>query len=347
MRRGHSQLLIGPAGSWLLVIVMLVCAAILAGLWYRGQAAQTIVVPITVSAMFLSIGLGLGRWRSIFASPDRMFRRIFNIARGDELPQEPLHENFYVVVPRFDLTAAAVGQLELAGIDRYRRFANHAIEASHYVAVSGLLAGNDSEASQRLGSAIAIATSERHRPALRSDSELAYDRPAFVLGLNTNQWIRTYWDLHKSTPSEALFLPTPGQIGVLVRSSTHESGFRKYLPLSEDDVEIDNFCESEHSVDRDFGIFARIRGHKSKPLARWLVCAGIGPAGTDGTARYLSDDHNFHRIIATFARVGEFVVVFRVSARYPENTEPIACWPDGHGEFARISSGRRAHIASR
>jgi len=43
MRRGHSQLLIGPAGSWLLVIVILFCVAILAGLWYRGQAAQTIV----------------------------------------------------------------------------------------------------------------------------------------------------------------------------------------------------------------------------------------------------------------------------------------------------------------
>jgi hypothetical protein len=316
------------AARWILPAITVGCAVALVGISLYGHSASGIVDDLLVSALFFCLGLGLGQWRSWLSSPDRVFRIVFHLVATQRLPDEPLHESFYVIVPRFSLTRRAVAELDAAQLNRYERFENREIVEEHYVAVSALLAGNDAEAGQRLGSAIAIATEDQHRPVLRSDDEVQYDRPAIVLGFNTNQWVRTYWDLHKLGKLDALFLPTFGEVGILVRSDSDDSGYRKFLPLTVNGDPIPNFCTSEDEVDRDFGIFARVRGHHSRPLAKWLVCAGIGPSGTDGTARYVSDDIKFRRIANTFRSVDEFVIVFRVSARYPENAEPITCWPN-------------------
>jgi hypothetical protein len=320
--------------------IAVISVAVLAVLWLGGRKPGVDLLASFMNAtLFLAIGIII-REINLYRSPFRNFRKLFMGIHGKI--DSGGRDSFYVVLPHFRINAEFQREIEAAldgaggGTKRvfnlYRNPSVFKYMKGHKVTLDVAVASNDAEAGILLAGAIGRMTQGSFTPIIKTDEgkSVDTDKPAVLLGLYSNSWVHAYWE--RECRSKGLIRPMGDQVGFWVRSG--ENTYRRYLPLGArdplgGDKELEDFwTEDSPDISIDYALVARVRGNSS-PNAVWLLCAGIGKAGTHGAAQYLGRDSMLHDIIQDFASVPEFVLVLQVSARNLADVREVYCWPSG------------------
>ena len=328
-------------------------ALVLIGLWaLRARPSSELVAEMAIAALFLAVGLVIHD-APTYRRPYKQFSKLF---RG--IPAKLLARSadaYQVVLPHFRVNPN-VGQelqtlLESQSSDKgiYDLYRNPSVDPyweNLKVTLSVAVAGNDSQAAGLIIGSVSRLTQGAYSPVIQTDdahTDAALSKPSILLGLYSNSWVHVYWDYTRwrsAKNTDAVFLPMPHQVGFWLRKS--DDTFVRYLPLATETSEIANFWDDRApSIMYDYAIIARVKGQES-PSARWLVCAGIGKAGTVGAATYLARDSNLRRLCDTF-REEQFAIVLRISVRNLADSRVVASWPprpefQESDEITRISS---------
>ena len=320
--------------------VAVISVAVLVVLWLGGRKPGVdLLASFTNATLFLAIGIII-REINLYRSPFRNFRKLFVDIHGKI--DSGGRDSFYVVLPHFRINEEFQREIE-AALDRvgggtkrvfnlYRNPSVFRYMKGHKVTLDVAVASNDAEAGILLAGAIGRMTQGSFTPIIKTDDgkSVDTDKPAVLLGLYSNSWVHAYWE--RECRSKGLFRPMDDQVGFWVRAG--ENTYRRYLPLGTrdplgGDKELEDFwTEDSPDISIDYAIVARVRGN-SAPKAVWLLCAGIGKAGTHGAAQYLSRDSMLQEIIKDFSSVPEFVLVLQVSARNMADVREVYCWPPG------------------
>jgi hypothetical protein len=323
------------------------CAVVLGSLWLNGKKPGVDLLASLINAtLFLAVGI-IVRDASLYRSPYRNFRKLFiGVERKSGTTGR---ESFYVVLPHFrinpdvqqHISAAldAIGSTDKQVFDLYRNPSVFKYMPNHKVTLDVALAGNDSEAGILLASAVGRLTQGTFTPIFRTDEgdSVVLDKPAVLIGLYSNAWVHAYWEHVRH--EAGIFQPLGQQVGFGVRAG--ENTYKQFLPLGNDYQELDNFwTERSPDISIDYAIVARVRGNTA-PNAVWLVCAGIGKAGTQGAAQYLTRDSVLRKIMRDFSSVEEFALVLQVSARNVADVREVHCWPPG---ARRVEDDRIKHV---
>jgi hypothetical protein len=307
--------------AYLLLTGGLVAASV-AGLEYAqtDKNRQEIVLSATLALLFFCIG-GLREYGWVLRArdPSVLFARMFRLKAASRRPT-----TFAVVIPQFRISGSS--DASIGGL-----LYNPTIGRDTPIVVDEMISRNDSRTGGRIGSVIAGMTNGIYRPEFVGDDQLdtaLLDAPSVVVGSYSNSWVRSYWNHCEQSGRRAIFGPSSNH-GFIVHP---EDGDRELLPEDAAGTAIANFYDSDKpQIEWDYGVFARVRGYSAKD-ANWLVCAGIGSAATDGIGIYLSTlaDGRFPNlwyILEHYKDVDEFVVVFRVSARYVHNVTEVMRLP--------------------
>lgn len=350
---GHSGVVTSPrgAGVWickreamvqrfgtrrlLAPILVLLCATALIILWLDGKKPGIdLLASFVNAALFLALGI-IVRDINLYRSSYKSFIEVFHGIES-KLSSNG-HGSFYVVLPQFRINPdvqrkieAALESIDGPGkriFDLYRNQSVYKYMPNHKVTLDFALAGNDSEAGILLASAIGALTQGSFTPIFKTDEgqSVDLDRPAILLGLYSNSWVHAYWDHVRH--SAGVFRPLNEQVGFWVRSG--KDSYKRFLPLGRDDQELADFwTQDSPDISTDYAIVARVRGNTA-PNSVWLVCAGIGKAGTKGAAQYLTRDSVLRQIVKDFSESPEFALVLEVSARNISDAREVHCWPAG------------------
>jgi hypothetical protein len=305
---------------------------------YYSGSRRDIVVSVILAVLFFCLG-GLREYSWAFRArnPSGIFAEMFRLQSVTRR-----QSTFSIVVPQFKVADNGMRtQIEHSAGLVY----NPALGRMAPIVVDELISRNDSRAGGRIGSAIAGLTNGVFRPEFIGDDQLEPARlsePALVIGSYSNNWIQSYWNYCTQSNRTAVFSPTLSH-GLRIPSDDERPEF---LPLDEQERPIQNFFESGRpAIEWDYGVFARVKGYDARN-ASWLVCAGIGPAATDGIALYLSGSADgrttrLWRILVRYRYAEEFAVVFRVSARFVHNVTEVYSWSS-----AEASSPKPVQLAA-
>jgi hypothetical protein len=305
----------------------LVLASVLGlGVLFAVVDGARLEITVNIVAALLFYGLGAlqnDMWRLRRSDPRRIFAHIFGIE-----PDGDRRATFNVVLPQFELSH----DVSMRDSSETGVLVNPTIGPGVPIVVDELNSRNDARAGGRIGSVVSGVTGGFYRPRYINDNELNTDNsrsPSVVLGSYSNNWVRSYWDYTASDRSATVFYCTDDH-GLDLKGM---DGRVTFWPRDAHDGNIRRFYEAgKPPIAEDLGIFARVRAQDGLD-SMWLVCAGVGPAATDGIAQYLarSDDGkrpNLIRIIDSFGKEAtEFVVAFRVSAQFIHNVREIHRWP--------------------
>jgi hypothetical protein len=319
-------------------ILAFISAVTLIILWTGGQKRGIDLLASLVNALlFLAVGIVI-RDINLYKSSYRSFLKIF--LGVQEKFRDEGDGSFYVVLPHFTINPdvqkyinSVLNSRDGASkrvFDLYRNPSVYRYMRNHKVTLDVALAGTDSEAGILLATAVGKLTQGSFTPIFMTDEieSVKFDKPAILLGLYSNAWVHAYWEHMRR--SGGVFKPLENQVGFWVRSGP--SSCKKFLPLDEDDHQlVDFWAQDSPDIATDYAVVARVRGNTA-PTARnavWIVCAGIGKAGTHAAAQYLTRESVLHQIISDFSDVPEFALVLEVSARNPVDTREIHSWPPG------------------
>lgn len=253
--------------TFLIVIVTVISGLLAFGA--KNSAAQNILAGISVSGLG-AMALRLSQWTTEHAQ-NREFKNFFGRAA--------LQGKMCLIYPDFTLSAEVSEVLRRVEFDSQKVFAKSAATflRSHRIDIPNVVAMNDIEALLQV--AIVLNTHSQKTPPIRADSfALENCDTSFIsFGLSSNECTHMYLDCSGSP----LFS---------IQQESESRRYGEYLEVSTPGRDARHFRSTDT---HEIGIIVRHRpSGDCGPDTVWFLCAGLGPKGTVGAARYLASHWN-------------------------------------------------------